>query len=290
MFLLELIKGIILGIVEGLTEFAPVSSTGHMILVDEMWLKSAKFLGQQSSVTFKVVIQLGSVCAAAWVFRERFLEILHIGHHNPNNHGNSQRRSQPKRLNLMHVLVGMIPAGILGFLFDDLIEKYLFSVPTVMIGLFLGAVYMILADKYSVKVQHPQTVDQINYFQAFVIGISQAIAMWPGFSRSGSTISTGVLMKLNHKASSDFTFIMSVPIMLAASGLSLLKNYHYIQLSQIPFYFVGFLAAFIVGLIAIKTFLNLINKVKLVPFAIYRIVLVIFIGILYFGFGIGKGI
>ena len=190
----------------------------------------------------------------------------------------------------MHVLVGMIPAGILGFLFDDLIEKYLFSVPTVMIGLFLGAIYMILADKYSEKVQHPQTVDQINYFQAFVIGISQAIAMWPGFSRSGSTISTGVFMKLNHKAASDFTFIMSVPIMLAASGLSLLKHYEYIHLAHIPFYLLGFLAAFIVGLIAIKTFLHLISKVKLIPFAIYRIVLVVIIAILYFGFGIGKGI
>ena len=236
MFLIELIKGIILGIVEGLTEFAPVSSTGHMILVDDMWLKSTKFLGEQSAFTFKVVIQLGSVFAAAWVFRDRFLEILHIGHHKPDNQASVQRRSQPKRLNLMHVLVGMIPAGILGFLFDDLIEKYLFSVPTVMIGLFLGAIYMILADKYSEKVQHPQTVDQINYFQAFVIGISQAIAMWPGFSRSGSTISTGVFMKLNHKAASDFTFIMSVPIMLAASGLSLLKHYEYIHLAHIPFY------------------------------------------------------
>ncbi|HDM6223079.1 TPA: undecaprenyl-diphosphatase, partial [Staphylococcus aureus] len=104
------------------------------------------------------------------------------------------------------------------------------------------------------------------------------------------TISTGVLMKLNHKAASDFTFIMAVPIMLAASGLSLLKHYQDIQIADIPFYILGFLAAFTVGLIAIKTFLHLINKIKLIPFAIYRIVLVIFIAILYFGFGIGKGI
>ncbi|ARJ14648.1 undecaprenyl-diphosphate phosphatase [Staphylococcus lugdunensis] len=289
MFLLELIKGIILGIVEGLTEFAPVSSTGHMILMDDMWLKSTDFLGSESAFTFKVVIQLGSVFAASWVFRERFFELLHIGkqHQAPIS---EEFRSKPRRLNLLHVLVGMIPAGILGLMFDDLIEKYLFSVPTVMIGLFLGAIYMIIADKYSEKVKHPQNVDQINYFQAFVIGISQAIAMWPGFSRSGSTISTGVLMKMNHKAASDFTFIMSVPIMLAASGLSLIKHYEYIHLAHIPFYLLGFLAAFIVGLIAIKTFLHLINKIKLVPFAIYRIILVVIIAILYFGFGIGKGI
>ncbi|MGW9856620.1 undecaprenyl-diphosphatase [Staphylococcus hominis] len=289
MIIIEFIKALILGIVEGLTEFAPVSSTGHMILVDDMWLKSTHFLGSHSAFTFKVVIQLGSVFAAAWVFRERYYEMLHIGKykHVAQNDG---MRSKPRRLNLLHVLVGMIPAGILGVLFDDIIEKYLFSVPTVMIGLFVGAIYMIIADKFSTKVKHPQTVDQINYVQAFIIGISQAVAMWPGFSRSGSTISTGVLMKLDHKSASDFTFIMAVPIMLAASALSLLKNYQYIHISHIPFYIIGFLAAFIVGLIAIKTFLHLINKVKLVPFAIYRIVLVIFIAILYFGFGIGKGI
>ena len=117
----------------------------------------------------------------------------------------------------------MIPAGILGLLFDDVIEKYLFSVPTVMIGLFVGAIYMIVADMYSKKVKNPKTVDQITYVQAFIIGLSQAIAMWPGFSRSGSTISTGVLMKMNHKAASDFTFMMAVPVMLGASGLSLVK-------------------------------------------------------------------
>ena len=289
MIIIEFIKGLILGIVEGLTEFGPVSSTGHMILVDDMWLKSTEFLGPHSAFTFKVVIQLGSVFAAAWVFRERYFEMLHIGKYR-NTSINEEFRSKPRRLNLLHVLVGMIPAGILGVLFDDFIEAHLFSVPTVMIGLFLGAIYMIIADKYSKKVQNPKSVDQINYVQAFVIGISQAVAMWPGFSRSGSTISTGVLMKLDHKSASDFTFIMAVPIMLAASALSLVKNYQYIELAHIPFYLIGFLAAFIVGLIAIKTFLHLINKVKLVPFAIYRIVLVIIIAILYFGFGIGQGI
>ncbi|RLY79448.1 undecaprenyl-diphosphate phosphatase, partial [Staphylococcus hominis] len=250
MIIIEFIKALILGIVEGLTEFAPVSSTGHMILVDDMWLKSSQFLGSHSAFTFKIVIQLGSVFAAAWVFRERYFEMLHIGKYKHVAHSEGMR-SKPRRLNLLHVLIGMIPAGILGVLFDDFIEEHLFSVPTVMIGLFIGAIYMIIADKYSTKVKHPQTVDQINYLQAFVIGISQAVAMWPGFSRSGSTISTGVLMKLNHKSASDFTFIMAVPIMLAASALSLLKNYQYIDLAHVPFYIIGFLAAFIVGLIAI---------------------------------------
>ncbi len=281
MLFFELIKAIILGIVEGLTEFAPVSSTGHMILVDDMWLKSTEFLGSQSAFTFKVVIQLGSILAAAWVFRHKYFEMLHIGKYAPERQ--EVRRSKPRRLKLSHIIVGMIPAGILGFLFDDLIEKYLFSVPTVLIGLFLGAIYMILADKYSRNVRNPKTVDEINYFQAFVIGLSQAIAMWPGFSRSGSTISTGVLMKLDHKSASDFTFMMAVPIMLAASGLSIVKHYNYIQFAHIPFYILGFLAAFIFGFISIKLFLKLIQNVKLLPFAIYRIVLVVVIAVVYYG-------
>lgn len=281
MLFFELIKAIILGIVEGLTEFAPVSSTGHMILVNDMWLKSTEFLGSQSAFTFKVVIQLGSIFAAAWVFRHKYFEMLHIGKYAPERQ--EGRRSKPRRLKLSHIIVGMIPAGILGFLFDDLIEKYLFSVPTVLIGLFLGAIYMILADKYSRNVRNPKTVDEINYFQAFVIGLSQAIAMWPGFSRSGSTISTGVLMKLDHKSASDFTFMMAVPIMLAASGLSIVKHYNYIQFAHIPFYILGFLAAFIFGFISIKLFLKLIQNVKLLPFAIYRIVLVVVIAVVYYG-------
>ncbi|AYU56182.1 UDP pyrophosphate phosphatase [Staphylococcus piscifermentans] len=296
MLLLELLKALILGIVEGLTEFAPVSSTGHMILVDDMWLKSPEFLGSQSAFTFKIVIQLGSVFAAAWVFRKRYFEMLYIGKYQPaateteTADGAIGKRVKPKRLTLWHVLVGMIPAAILGLLFDDVIEKYLFSVPTVMIGLLLGAFYMIFAQKFSERYAHRENIDQISFFQAFVIGLSQAVAMWPGFSRSGSTISTGVLMKMNYKAASDFTFIMAVPIMLAASGLSLVKHIGYIHLNHIPFYIIGFLAAFIFGLLSIRLFLNLINRVKLVPFAIYRIILVIFIAILYFGFGIGKGI
>lgn len=281
MLFFELIKAIILGIVEGMTEFAPVSSTGHMILVDDMWLKSTDFLGPESAFTFKIVIQLGSIFAAAWIFRHKYFEMLHIGKYAPAQQPGC--RSKPRRLNLLHIIIGMIPAGVLGLLFDDLIEKYLFSVPTVLIGLFLGAIYMIIADKFSLNVKNPKTLNEITYFQAFVIGLSQAVAMWPGFSRSGSTISTGVLMKLDHKSASDFTFIMAVPVMLAASGLSIIKHLDYIELTHIPFYILGFLAAFTFGFISIKLFLKLIQNVKLLPFAIYRIVLVVVIAVVYFG-------
>ncbi|GGB00772.1 undecaprenyl-diphosphate phosphatase [Macrococcus hajekii] len=276
----ELIKAIILGIVEGLTEFAPVSSTGHQILVDDMWLHSVDVLGSKESAnTFKIVIQLGSILAAAWIFRRRFVDMLSF-------------KSEPieRRLKLSHVLIGLIPAGVAGLLFDDFIDEHLFSVPTVLIGLALGAILMIVADLYAKKVKHPQTVDSITHKQALIIGLVQILALWPGFSRSGSTISAGVLTKLDHKAASDFTFIMAVPIMAAASAKSLLSNYQYIHADQLWFYIAGFIAAFIFGLLSIKLFLELINRVKLIPFAIYRLVLVAIIAVLYFGFGIGKGI
>lgn len=190
---IEQIKAFILGVVEGLTEFAPVSSTGHMIIVDDMWLNTADDLGSASATTFKVVIQLGSVLAAAWVFRERYFDMLYLKKNN--NFFNK------KKLKITHIFIGMIPAGVLGLLFDDFIEENLFSIPTVIVGLFLGAVYMIVADivnkKYSVK----KNLDEITYLQAFIIGLSQSIALWPGFSRSGSTISTGFLLGFSHKAS-----------------------------------------------------------------------------------------
>ncbi|MCU7556242.1 undecaprenyl-diphosphate phosphatase [Macrococcus capreoli] len=280
----ELIKALILGIVEGLTEFAPVSSTGHQILVDDMWLQTKQVLGSQESAnTFKIVIQLGSILAAAWIFRHRFLEMFHL---------EKDKTPHPsgKKLNLLHVFIGLLPAGIMGLLFNDFIDEHLFSVPTVLIGLALGALLMIAADIYAKKVPHPTTVDEISYKNALLIGIAQCLALWPGFSRSGSTISTGVLLKMNHKAASDFTFIMAVPIMLAASAKSLIKNIEYIQSDQITFYIVGFIAAFIFGVLSIRLFLNLINRVKLIPFAIYRLVLVAIIAVLYYGFGIGHGI
>lgn len=280
MELFELIKAFILGLVEGMTEFAPISSTGHQILVDDMWLHSHQVLGSKESAnTFKIVIQLGSIFAAAWVFRHRFVDLLQIKNMQKEHH-----------LKLSHVFVGLLPAGIAGLLFNDFIDEHLFSVPTVLVGLALGAVLMIVADLYAKKVRNPISVDGITHMQALIIGLTQVLALWPGFSRSGSTISAGVLTKMSHKAAADFTFIMAVPIMAAASAKSLLSNYQYIHADSLWFYIVGFISAFIFGLVSIRLFLELINRVKLIPFAIYRLVLVLIIAILYFGFGIGKGI
>ncbi len=275
MTIIEILKAIILGLVEGLTEFAPVSSTGHMILVDDLWLHSKEFLGKQPANTFKVVIQLGSILAVVVVFWRRFVDLLGL------NRLINQERAEGPRLKLSQVIVGLIPAGVFGLLFEDFIDEHLFTYETVLIGLLLGAVLMIIADRYAQKNPQAKTVDQITYKQALSVGLIQCFSLWPGFSRSGATISGGVLMGMSHKAAADFTFIMAVPIMAGASGLSLLKNLEHFSVDAIPFFIAGFISAFVFALISIKFFLKLIDRVKLLPFAIYRIVLVV---VLYFIF------
>ena len=273
---LTLLKAVILGLVEGLTEFAPVSSTGHMIIVDDMWLQSEEFLGKYVANTFKIVIQLGSILAVVVVFKDRFIDLLGLGRINKKSGSNQNR------LKLSQVIVGLIPAGVLGVLFEDYIDEHLFSIETVLVGLVIGAILMILADIFGPKQPKIETVDQITYKQALSVGFIQCLSLWPGFSRSGSTISGGVLLGMSHRAAADFTFIMAVPIMAGASGISLLKNWEYFTLDAMPFFIAGFISAFVFALISIRFFLKLINKIKLIPFAIYRIVLVFVIYIVYF--------
>jgi len=283
---IDLIKAFILGLVEGLTEFAPVSSTGHMIIVDDMWLQSEQFLTKYVANTFKVVIQLGSILAVVILFRHRFIELLGLGRLRKGQAGDgalgAPEAPRQGRLKLTQVIVGMIPAGVFGLLFKNQIDDYLFSTNTVLIGLVAGALLMIAADRFRPKKPRIETVDQITYKQALAIGLVQCLSLWPGFSRSGSTISGGVLLGMSHRAAADFTFIMAVPIMAGASGLSLLKNWEYFTLDTLPFFIIGFISAFIFALLSIRFFLKLINKVKLVPFAIYRIILAVIVYIVYF--------
>jgi undecaprenyl-diphosphatase len=259
----------ILGLVEGLTEFAPVSSTGHMIIVDDLILKSNHLYGTEAANVFKVVIQLGSIMAMVVVFWDRFLNLLGL------KKNITREQMYGERLRLTHVITGLVPAAVLGFLFEDYIDAHLFSVNTVLVALVVGAILMIVADLTRPRRPKTETVDQITYRQAFVVGLFQCLALWPGFSRSGSTISGGVLLGMSHRAAADFTFIMAVPIMFGASFLSLVKHWGAVTPETIPFFITGFISAFIFALIAIKFFLALINKVKLVPFAIYRILLAI---------------
>lgn len=273
----EIFVGFLLGVVEGLTEFAPVSSTGHMILVDDLWLNSSRFLGQEVANTFKIVIQLGSILAVIVVFRNRFKELL-----NPKEMLAIRQTGPTKKLNLLHIFIGLLPAGVLGVLFEDYIDEHLFSIETVLIGLVIGALFMIAADLFGGRRQSIESIDEMTYKQALGVGLIQCFSLWPGFSRSGSTISGGVLLGMSHRAAADFTFIMAVPIMFGASALSLYSKWSYFTWDTLPVFVVGFISAFLFALVSIKFFLKLINKVKLMPFAIYRIVLALVIYVLYF--------
>jgi undecaprenyl-diphosphatase len=262
----EIIVAIILGAVEGLTEYAPVSSTGHLIIVDDLWLKSKELLTPEVAYVFKIVIQLGSILAVAIVFRERIFNL--IGYKN----NITTKQEKGPQLTLTKIIVGLMPAVILGFLFEDYVDQF-FTVTRVAIGLILGAFLMIIADWINKRKVVTNSLDQITYKQALGIGLFQCIALWPGFSRSGSTISGGVILGLNHRAASDFTFIMAIPIMMGASFLSLIKNWEYLSLELVSFFTVGFISSFVVSMIVVRFFLKLINKIKLIPFAIYRIIL-----------------
>ena len=274
MELFDLWKALILGFVEGMTEFAPVSSTGHLIIVDNMWLKTEDFLGKYPAITFKIVIQLGSILAVVVVFWKRLFSLVGLY--------KMDGKKMNNRFNLLHVIVGMLPAVILGFAFKDLIDDYLFGIETVIVALVAGAILMIVADKFGPKRPRVQSLDQISYRQAFTVGLVQCLSLWPGFSRSGATISGGVLFGMNHRTAADFTFIMAVPIMMGASLVSVMKNWEYMSMDHIWFYVVGFMSAFVFSLISIRFFLQLISKVKLMPFAIYRIILAVILAAIVF--------
>ena len=274
MDLFELLKALILGLVEGMTEFAPVSSTGHLIIVDEMWLKSEEFLGKYPANTFKIVIQLGSILAVVVVFWKRLFSLVGLYKIDGEKMNN--------RFNLMHVIIGMLPAVILGFAFKDFIDDHLFGIKTVIYALVAGAILMIAADKLGPKKSKINSLDEITYAQAFKVGLVQCLSLWPGFSRSGATISGGVLFGMNHRTAADFTFIMAVPIMIGASLVSVLKNWEHMDMSYLSFYVVGFISAFVFALLSIRFFLKLISKVKLMPFAIYRLVLAAILAVIVF--------
>ncbi|MGE7914185.1 undecaprenyl-diphosphate phosphatase [Lysinibacillus xylanilyticus] len=276
MEIIELLKALILGMVEGLTEFAPVSSTGHMIIVDDMWLKTEEFLGMYPANTFKIVVQLGSILAVVVVMWKRILSLVGL------YKIEGQATSMKGRFNLMHVIVGMLPATVLGFAFKDFIDDHLFKVEHVIYALVAGAILMIIADKFAPKKPKVDSLDKISYGLAFKVGLVQCLSLWPGFSRSGATISGGVLFGLSYRVAADFTFIMAVPIMAGASLVSVLKNWDTLSMDYFSFYAVGFISSFIFALLSIKFFLALLSKVKLMPFAIYRLVLAAVLAVIIF--------
>lgn len=249
----------IIGIVEGLTEFLPVSSTGHMILTSSLLNVSEN---DEMIKSFEVFIQLGAILAVVIIYWKRILRLF----------GLAKTDKPGPRMNLLHIIIASFPALGLAFIFRDFIKEYLFSAETVLIGLVLGGIFLIIAEKYQPKVT-AEDVDQLTYKQAFFIGIAQLLSIWPGFSRSGSTIAGGMLAGTSRGAAADFTFIMAIPIMCAAAGYELLKSYDTISSSDIGFFAVGFITSFVVALLAVVTFIKFVQKFSLTYFAYYRFVI-----------------
>ncbi len=257
----SLLVAAILGIVEGLTEFLPVSSTGHMIIVGHL----LGFEGDTAK-TFEVVIQLGSILAVVVMFWRRLFGLIgiHFGH--PPHEGLGKGR-----LSLIHILLGMVPAVVLGLVFHDFI-KSLFNPINVMYALVVGGVLLIAAELLKPKEPKALGLDDMTYRQAFFIGCFQCLALWPGFSRSGATISGGMLVGVSRYAASEFSFLLAVPMMIGATALDLYKSMGFLTMADLPMFAVGFVTAFVVALVAIKTFLHLIKRISFIPFAIYRFI------------------
>jgi undecaprenyl-diphosphatase len=249
---------VIIGIVEGLTEFLPVSSTGHMILVGN-WIG---FTGDKAD-TFEVVIQLGAILAVAVIYWRRVLRLFGFQ--------DEAVRAKPRKLNLIHIALAILPALALAYLFRDYI-KMLFMPETVVIGLVAGGIFMIIGEKQQPAVT-ANDMDELTYRQALFIGLSQILSLWPGFSRSGSTIAGGMLAGASRAAAADFTFLIAIPVMCAATGYELLKHYDTMTAGDLGFLAVGFVVSFVVALIAVGTFIKLVGKLKLTYFSYYRFVL-----------------
>ena len=263
----EILIAVIVGIVEGLTEFLPVSSTGHMILVED----ALGFHGESASV-FAVFIQLGAILSVVLLYREKYMKMM-----KPDTWFR-----KPAGLSVWHVAAGIVPVGLIGFVAHGFIKRQLFSSFTVIVGLVLGALLMLAAEKFSGR-PHTTDVEKMTLKQAFIVGLFQILSLWPGFSRSGSTIAGGLFFGLDRKTAADFSFIIALPLMTAACFYDLAKNWAKLTGADFQMIAVGFVVSFIVAYFSVIWFLRFLNKSSLASFAYYRFVLAGFSYYYFFG-------
>ena len=282
MLSMNIISAIILGVVEGITEFLPISSTGHMIL-------ASKLLGLQQTdflKTFEIFIQLGAILAVVALYFKRLVTSMDT---------------------IRKVITAFIPTAILGLLLHDFVKTYLLaSAIVVSISLIAGGIVIICFEKWNAKkiaskTNETRNIDETNksdetakpvedsglsYGQAIKVGLYQSIAMIPGVSRSAATIVGGQLVGISRVKIVEFSFFLAIPTMFAAAVLDLYKGVGEIGSNEVILLAVGFTSAFLVAIIAIKSFLNYIQKHNFVGFAIYRIIIGILFLIMIFGFGL----
>lgn len=271
MFFFEILKVIVIGIVEGITEWLPISSTGHMILLDEV-IKlnvSPEFLEM-----FLVVIQLGAILAVPILFSKRLNPFV------------KSKVERSQRIMLWSkVLVGTIPAAVFGFLLDDILDKYLYNYVVVAASLIIYGIMFIITEKNRAERKIVvESVDTISFFDALKIGAFQALSLIPGTSRSGSTIIGGMLCNVSREASAEFSFYMAIPIMLGASGLKAIKfilgGFKANSLEWVCL-LVGIAVSFAVSLLVIRFLMDYVKKHDFKAFGVYRIILGILV-LIYF--------
>lgn len=253
---LLLIKAAVMGIVEGLTEFLPVSSTGHLILTGSL----LNFADEKSKV-FDIAIQTGAIFAVILVYWQRIREtVTGLG---------SDIKAQRFALN---VLVGFLPAAVLGVLVYKTIKAHLFNPPVVAGAFIVGAFIILAAERRKNPQVRIETVDDMTLLDAFKVGLVQCLGMIPGTSRSGATIIGGMLLGLSRRAATDFSFYLAIPTLIGAGVYSLYKARALLSLADLPLFGVGLLFSFLSAWVCVRWLLRYIATHSFVPFAYYRIV------------------
>lgn len=253
--MMDLFNAVILGIVEGLTEFIPVSSTGHLIIAGHL----LGFEGAKAS-TFEVFIQLGAILAVVILYKERFFHLFDLS-----------RARGFAGVNGM-VLLGLttLPALIFGALAHKFIKEHLFNTTTVAIGLGIGGVGILLAERFLPKAEK-HGLDSLRPKDALLIGLFQCLSLWPGVSRAGATILGGMIIGTERKTAAEYSFLAAVPVMFAATAYDLYKSLPFLEASDATFFAVGFIVSFIAAWLAVRTFIQLLARYTLSPFGWYRI-------------------
>jgi undecaprenyl-diphosphatase len=255
MDLILLVKAVVLGIVEGLTEFLPVSSTGHLIITGEV----LGFTGERAE-TFEVFIQLGAILAVVWNFRAK---IWNVARHLP----------QPTEWRFFtNLLIAFMPAALLGFVAHRYIKSYLFSYTVVAVALILGGIVILIVERwYRGRQASVVRMEDMSAIDALKVGVAQTLALVPGVSRAGATIMGGLVAGLSRTAATEFSFFLAIPTMFAATLYDLYKSRSFLHADDTAIFAIGFVTAFLSALLVVKTFLAYVGRYTFVPFAWYRI-------------------
>lgn len=249
-----LFQAFILGIVEGLTEFLPVSSTGHLILAGDL----LNFNDDRGKL-FEIAIQVGAILAVCWEFRARIFNTL----------GGFFFERKARRL-VFNILIAFMPAAILGFLFSKVIKVYLFNPVSVAMAFIVGGFLIIWAEKRE-HIVEVRNVDDMGWMDAMLVGCAQCLALVPGTSRSGATIIGGLFFGLSRQAATEFSFFLAIPTLFAASGYQLFKERALLSVDDLGMWAVGFAASFVSAFLCVRWLLRYISHHSFIVFAWYRI-------------------